>query len=216
MKIKWIALLLLLSVMLFALPTALAAGYRQEASRPEIAFIRDGNLWVTALDGSDTHQLTTQGGYSEPAWSPTGDKIAFVRQFVGDNSKDAWEIGVLDLSTNQEKIVIPAEKTPMVLLDEYWKYSNPRWAPDGNAMYYIASDGRVVGDYIYKFDLISQKQADNFGGFFGRGFDISPVDGRITFTGFSNAPPVGYDLHLAEANGGQHQNLIPLRDGVGY
>ena len=44
-----------------------------------LAFVRDGELFTVASDGTGEQQLTTgRGDVSEPAWSPAGTRIAFV------------------------------------------------------------------------------------------------------------------------------------------
>lgn len=43
-----------------------------------VAYIRDGNVWVQAFDGSPARQITGGGGSSHPRWSPSRRWLAFL------------------------------------------------------------------------------------------------------------------------------------------
>ena len=64
---------------------------RREIKRPspdstQVAFVRDNNIWVSKIDGSDPWQLSFDGTdndrYSRILWSPDGKKIAAIRKEV--------------------------------------------------------------------------------------------------------------------------------------
>jgi hypothetical protein len=46
----------------------------------QLAFVRDGQIWLVNSDGSAPVQLTAGPGDADPAWSPDGRRIAFARQ----------------------------------------------------------------------------------------------------------------------------------------
>lgn len=41
-----------------------------------LAFVRGGNIWTKHMPGEE-HQITREGGYSQPRWSPSGRLLAF-------------------------------------------------------------------------------------------------------------------------------------------
>lgn len=81
---------------------------------------RHADLYVMNADGSNERQLTTSGGASA-AWSPDGQRIAFVR---GEPSTDLHIINAD--GTNPTRITN---------LGEHYALSMPSWSPDGR---YIA------------------------------------------------------------------------------
>ena len=58
----------------------------QIANVSELAFVRDSQIFRGRSDGTGLVQLTSLGFNSEPAWSPDGARIAFVRTQVGSES----------------------------------------------------------------------------------------------------------------------------------
>jgi hypothetical protein len=177
-----------------------------------IAFIYYDNLWKVEADGSVAKQLSYNGGYSEPAWSPRGDRIAYIREFL-ISGKDAYEVGIYSLVNYQFTVIVPA-KLIGTLPGNYYQYSNPRWSADGLSLYYLASDGRVVGDFIHKVNIQTGAQDEYFSSFFARRFDIASQTGRIVSTDFSNGIPIGYFLNLANADGSQKVIIVPLEEKV--
>src|ERR671933_2094934 len=58
--------------MLGASPTPRPAGR-------DLAFVRDGDIWLSNLGGTGSLQLTHDGRDSEPHWAPDGRRLLFLR-----------------------------------------------------------------------------------------------------------------------------------------
>ena len=89
---------------------------RGATPEPRIAYIRDGNLWTVLLDGSDDVQITSGSTDADPAWEPSGSRIAFTHRTT--TGPQLW-------------IVDTAGGAPQRLLN---RASDPSWAPDGSAI----------------------------------------------------------------------------------
>ena len=89
-----------------------------------IAFSLFGSIWRVPSSGGDADQITTSAGYhAHPAWSPTGDRIAFIR---GDPPRGRipniyGSLMLVDVATAKEKEIA----TP------YPTAGTPAWSPDG-------------------------------------------------------------------------------------
>ena len=61
-------------------PKRIDAGHSPDiSSRGIIAYVKDGQVWLAPLDGSEKpQQLIVRGQNFEPHWSPDGSKLAFV------------------------------------------------------------------------------------------------------------------------------------------
>ena len=83
-------------------------------------------IFTVVTNGSETPvQLTTaKEGASQPAWSPDGSKIAFVRAADGKS-----QIFVLSLKGGE----------PLQLTRYKYGASNPRWSPDGKKILFASS-----------------------------------------------------------------------------
>jgi Tol biopolymer transport system component len=176
----------------------------------------DRNIWVISPDGSGNRQITTNGNYSEPHWSPDSSSIVFVQTISASNGKQATQIGVLSINDSSEKIIVPPEKTPFVLLDTYYWYSNPRWPADGGFIYFISWDGRVGGSMVRKYNVATGQEDSSFVQFFSRGFDISPTSQKIVCKDFSNAIPTGDGLYLYNLSGSRVGTVLPVGQGGSY
>lgn len=88
--------LVILSMLIVGLVAACPAAV--QASGPpsgRIAFVRDGDIWTMDTDGGGAQQLTGSSAVdSQPAWSPHGRKIAFLRgpldSYHGSPMKQVW------------------------------------------------------------------------------------------------------------------------------
>lgn len=83
-------------------------------------------VWITGTDASATpRQLTfSKDGASQPAWSPDGKQLAFVRTVDGKA-----QIFILPLTGGE----------PMQLTKFKYGASGPRWSPDGKQIAFAAS-----------------------------------------------------------------------------
>lgn len=129
-------------VAVLALLTAsllMAAASAQASSPPsgQIAFVRDGNIWAIATNGTGERQLTVSGVDSSPTWSPDGNRIAFLR----------WgEIWTMDSDGGNARSVaftLGPEQMP--------------WHLSGNVSYYVTTiawspDGANIAVGAYAFD----------------------------------------------------------------
>ena len=68
-------------------PRRIDAGHSPDISpRGTIAYVKDGQIWLSSLDGAEKpQQLVVRGQNFEPHWSPDGSKLAFVSA-RGDHS----------------------------------------------------------------------------------------------------------------------------------
>ncbi|WP_114227189.1 MULTISPECIES: Tol-Pal system beta propeller repeat protein TolB [Sphingomonas] len=92
-----------------------APSFSPDGSRIVFESDRSGSqqLYVMNADGSGQRRISAGGPSASPAWSPRGDKIAFVR--VG-----AFRVGVMNPDGSGER-----------LLTDGWQDESPSWAPNG-------------------------------------------------------------------------------------
>jgi len=98
----------------------------------------DSHIWVIGLDGSAPHSLTRRGVDSDPAWSPNGRNIAFVR-----STDDGSRVFVMNADGSGRRRGT-ARKTSA---------SDPAWSPDsarivyasigagGSSLFHVAATG---------------------------------------------------------------------------
>ena len=68
-------------------------------SRPEIAFVSGGDIWVAPAKGGEAHLLVSHPATeSRPVYSPDGSKLAFISTRTGGG-----DVYVLTLATNELK-----------------------------------------------------------------------------------------------------------------
>ncbi len=99
------------------------------------------DIYLIKLDGTIVKKLTNRGMNTDPAFSPKGDKIAYVSSVDGDE-----EIYLYDINT---------DSTIKLTNNDYTDFS-PTFSPDGKEIVYVTN--RDGGWEIYKINLM-QKQA---------------------------------------------------------
>ncbi len=101
-------------------------------------------LYLMSSDGSNVRPLFTnsEGVYSEPTWSPRGDRIACVKILRGQG----FRIAVINLRTQKETIVAAAQMI-----------QGHSWAPNGHFLIYSAENPISVEGVrswkLYKVDI---------------------------------------------------------------
>jgi dipeptidyl aminopeptidase/acylaminoacyl peptidase len=105
-------------------PRKVDAGHSPKISaRGTLAYVRDGQVWLAPLDGSDKPtQLVIRGQNHSELWSPDGARLAFVSS-RGDHSF----IGVYDVASKEVSFPAPSVDTD----------SDPTWSVDGKRIAFV-------------------------------------------------------------------------------
>ncbi|MDP9147134.1 MAG: prolyl oligopeptidase family serine peptidase [Acidobacteriota bacterium] len=105
-------------------PKKIDAGQSPQISaRGTVAYLKDNQLWLASLDGSDKpQQIVVRGKNEDPQWSPDGAKLAFVSS-RGDHAF----IGIYDISAKSVHFLSPSVDTDL----------SPRWSLSGKYLAFI-------------------------------------------------------------------------------
>ena len=120
-----------------------------------LVYSMNGSLWRQDTGSGIAKQLTAGPGYDyQPDWSPSGERIVFVRYH-----NDAMELQLLELGTGKVRSLTDGGAVNV----------EPRWSPDGTRIAFVSTrdTGRFhlfVGDMIegslVSRQLIEQRESD--------------------------------------------------------
>jgi len=125
-------------------------------------------LWRTPLSGGAPEQLGKMFA-TKPAISPDGKRIAFIYM-----DADKWRIGII--TADGGKILQRLDLPPTVIEHLI------RWAPDGEALYYVSTFGDVGNVWSLPLDGTPPQQLTNFTSHLLADFILSPDGQRFAFT----------------------------------
>lgn len=111
----------------------------------QVAFSARGWIWLLDLDTRTARRITSASGMDfRPAWHPSGDRLAFVR----DNDHDT-RIVIIDAASGDE---IRSIDTPALELD-------PAFSPDGASLYYTTGEAGTLDVRILNLETGQSRPA---------------------------------------------------------
>lgn len=119
------------------------------APGPALVYAKDGALYLSGPAGAAGRKITDGPGDSEPAPSPDGARIAFVRRTepAEPGPGSGGELWVLDLSRGRSpagpprRLVDPAALVPTFDGEGPGRVVAPRWSPAGDRIAFLKSAG---------------------------------------------------------------------------
>lgn len=147
-----------------ARPVAIQSGV---SIKGRLLFVQDGNLYL--YQGTTARQITKDGTTRDPAWSPDGSKIAFVRR-----EESYSDIYVLDGNGGLPTQVTFNRGQTMLRSQEFmhevvWAAA-PTWTPDGAEIVFLSQVApppteplveHPLSIYRYPLSLVGQRQPTN-------------------------------------------------------
>jgi serine/threonine protein kinase/Tol biopolymer transport system component len=113
-------------------PTAASlAAPNAEQGTMELAFLREGDIWLSNVDGSNVRKLTDRGDILTFAWSPDGERIAYTFPF-----------GVDAADTHTAVLGVRRAEGGFKFLSYVPVDTRVQWSPDGRELA-VFSDGAV-------------------------------------------------------------------------
>ena len=113
--------------------------------RPALFYAKGGKLYVSDPAGTPGRKLTDGPIDTQPAPSPDGKRVAYIRQ--SDGTQPGGELWVLDVvSGAARRLVDPAGLTPRFGADDP-QVDSPRWSPSGDRIAFLKST-QVGGGFL--------------------------------------------------------------------
>ncbi len=172
----------------------------------QLAFVRDGQIYLINSDGTGLVQLTHTGENDAPAWSPDGQRLAFASN--GGGSSDIY--------------VMNADGSNVVRRTMGCDCSEPSWSPDGRTLGFthFKDDWDEGGIFLIDADGGPESRVllDSPG--YDRNPAWSPDGAQIAFSSnwrfLEPFPPYSlpfYDLWVMNADASGIRPLLEVRPG---
>lgn len=215
------ALLALLALALLAgcgqpVPTPAGTANALPAAAPgqpegRLLYVRGGNVW--AWSNGQELQLTQEGNYSQPRWSPTGNNLLYVRR--GDSFADLYVADSAgknprQLTTNQTKAFSADTKG---YVENSFALTGPTWsrAPEGGDRIVYSTDRESTVLGLWVMNGLNGRPQPIFGtrelGTHIEGAALSPAGNVVAFTcdltGDDNVRST--QLYLVDLNSGHYR-----------
>ena len=160
----------------------------------QLAFVRDGQIFLVRTDGSGLTQLTAAAGveHASPAWSPNGQRIAFSRSDGEDQ-----DIYIMDADGGN------------VSRRTFGGYNaEPTWSPDGTRIAFTRLEEGSAGIFsIAAAGPTGIQEILNRPGYDANP-DWSPDGTRVTFVSDWRAYDFFYDLYVVDATGANVRSVL--------
>ncbi len=200
-----------------ALPVPAAAPGRAEG---RLLYVRGGNIW--AWSSGQELQLTQEGNYSQPRWSPSGNNMLYVRR--GDSFADLYVADSAGktaraLTANQSKAYPPETEA---YVDNSFQLAGPSWSrsPEGGDRIVYSTDRESALLGLWVLNGLTGKPQPVFGaqalGVAIEGAALSPDGVRVAFTcDMTDANDVrSTQIYLIDLNTGLYRPLGQQLTGV--
>jgi dipeptidyl aminopeptidase/acylaminoacyl peptidase len=105
-----------------------------------LAFLRGGNVWIAATDGSGEQQLTDAGANNTPAISPDGALVAFVRQVKKPGYRERQIYLLPAGGGDPQPFSVPGVQQAF----------DPAFSPDGKSLVFVGISHLNPGDQALK------------------------------------------------------------------
>jgi TolB protein len=164
------------------------------------------DIYVMNADGSNRKRLTAPSDYDyDPALSPDGTKIAFVRDLPIRQGEVLPKIFVMNVDgTNMVQI-----RTDTTSSESY-----PAWSPDGSKIVFVGVGVIAGSEEIYTMNVdgtdITQLTDDST--FTKESPDWSPDGSKIVFGAYDRNTGGKYDIFAMNADGSGVENLTNQAD----
>jgi len=98
----------------------------------ELAFVRDGDIWILELDRGHEYRLTNDGQRWWPQWSADGKWLAFrKRERLAEGGETLTELWMVRANGSEGTKIADSTR------------SNIAWAPAGSRLAYVSDDGAL-------------------------------------------------------------------------
>lgn len=106
-------------------------------SAPALFYAKSGAIYVSDPAGTPGRKLTDGPHDTEPAPSPDGTKIAYVRK--DDPAQPGGELWVLEISSGDTRRLVDAAALKPAFDGDLLQFSSPRWSPTGERIAFLRS-----------------------------------------------------------------------------